>query len=54
MTGSPFALQRAWRPPPGSWPKMIVSPSHENDAEWPVALSTLGGLVERISGTAWL
>ena len=30
-------------PPPGSWPKMIVSPSHENAAEWPVGLLTFGG-----------
>ena len=35
-------LQRAETPPPGSWPKMIVSPSHENAAEWPVGLYALG------------
>ena len=42
VSGSPVALQRDCRPPPGSWPKMIVSPSYENAAEWPVGLSTFG------------
>ena len=41
--GAPVARHRGTTPPPGSWPKMIVSPSHENAAEWPVGLFTFGG-----------
>ena len=53
VTGAPTAWQRGWTPPPGSWPKMTVSPSHVNAAEWPVGLSTLGA-VPAISGTTRL
>ena len=48
-----LGLQRDCRPPPGSWPKMIVSPSYEKAAEWPGGLSTFGAPAA-ISGTTWL
>ncbi len=55
LTGElgPVAWQRGPTPPPGSWPKMSVSPSHVNAAEWPVGLSTFGS-APAISGTTRL
>jgi hypothetical protein len=36
LTTSSVASHSAWTPPPGSWPKMSVSPSQLKPAECPI------------------
>jgi hypothetical protein len=36
LTASSVASHSAWTPPPGSWPKMSVSPSQLKPAECPI------------------